>query len=200
MSYMTEAFLRHVRLSTAYRASQMRRLAAAGLLFAGPGAAALAHGGATGIVKERMDAMSDMSKAMKSTAGMMTGKAPYDAATVKANARVIKSKSGHTLTRLFPPNSLQMASEAKRGIWSDWQEFEMLADRLSLFAEGMALSADNGPAQMQTDGKGDMINSATMEQLSQNTAWFAKMPAADVFNALAKTCSACHEKFRQKKQ
>ena len=44
---------------------------ACGVLFAGVASAALAHSGATGLVKERMVAMSAMGDAIKSVAPMM---------------------------------------------------------------------------------------------------------------------------------
>ncbi|MCP4407303.1 MAG: cytochrome c, partial [Gammaproteobacteria bacterium] len=63
----------------------------AALTLGGLTAGAIAHGGATAIVKERMDAMSAISKAMKTISQMMQGKEPYDAAAVRLNAATIKS-------------------------------------------------------------------------------------------------------------
>ncbi|MEX3007257.1 cytochrome c [Hoeflea sp. TYP-13] len=113
-------------------------------------AAALAHTGATGIVKERMDAMSVMSKAVKSISQMMMGEKTYDATEVKQGAALIKSHSGEAMTKLFPEGSMQKASVAKLEIWADWDEFKALADQLSVLADGLEAAADNGP--MMTSG------------------------------------------------
>ena len=105
--------------------------------------AAFAHGGASGVVKQRMDAMSDMSKVMKTMATMMRGESPLDAGTIKTSARTILGHSGEALTKLFPENSNEKPSEALDDIWSNWAEFESLADQLKKLATGMESAAGN---------------------------------------------------------
>lgn len=135
-------------------------------------AGAIAHGGATGIVKERMDAMSSMGKVVKSLSAMMRGETDYDAETVREGAEIIQSHAGETMTRLFPEGTGGGASEAKPGIWSDWEEFSSLSDQLKLFATALAQSADNGfdpsasgagmPGQGTMMGQGAMMGEGTM--------------------------------------
>lgn len=55
---------------------------------------ALAHGGASGVVKERMEAMGD---AMKELSAIMRGQRDYDAESVRALASTIESHGGDAL-------------------------------------------------------------------------------------------------------
>ncbi len=74
--------------------------------------------------------MSNLGKAVKVIAEMVRGKQPYDATAVKSNAMIIRSHSGSAMMELFPQDSLQKASEARKEIWSNWNEFSELAARL----------------------------------------------------------------------
>lgn len=182
--------------------------------------AALAHGGATGIIKQRMDAMSVMSDAVKSLTVMMRGEVPYDADAVSQGASIIKSHAGSVMTALFPPDSLDKPSVARPEIWADWDDFEALAMRLSVFADGLERAAGNGlmhqegstmgnQGMMGADSKsgadnmmgsmGSSMMSGGMGGQMPDTAQLAKMPADGVFNMLTRTCSACHTKFRIEK-
>jgi cytochrome c556 len=60
----------------------------------GTATAALAHGSATGIVKERMDGMIVLRDSMKAMGPMMLGKTEYDGAVVRARASAIRQHSG----------------------------------------------------------------------------------------------------------
>ncbi len=173
---------------------------AAALTLGGLTVGAIAHGGATGFVKERMDAMSAISKAMKTIGQMMQGKEPYDAAAVRLHVATIKSHAGLALTRLFPPDSLQKPSEAKEEIWTNWQEFEVLANQLSVYAEGLEHSADNKRMHIGTYGTDHMRDGMMTSGKMPDVMQLSQMPAEGVFNMLAKTCSACHQQFRLKKQ
>ena len=79
-----------------------KTLVIAAIIASSTAATVLAHGGATGIVKERMDAMASMGKAMKSITPMMQGTAAYDAGAVKRAASVFEKHSGEAMTKLFP--------------------------------------------------------------------------------------------------
>jgi cytochrome c556 len=168
--------------------------------------AALAHGGATGIVKERMEDMTTMSNVVKTLSAMMQRDRAYDAAAVRAGADAIREISGAHLRDKFPVGSLQTASEAKDEIWTDWENFGRLADELELLAQGLAESADNGLMANET-------TSETMTMMGTNstmmmgaapplpsTAELAAMPADGVFNMLVRTCSGCHTQFRKEKK
>lgn len=110
-------------------------------------ATANAHSGATGIVKERMVAMGDMGKVMKSLAPMMRGELEYDADKVREGAAVIQKHAGQDgLVRLFPEGTGDMPSVASPAVWSSPEEFAELAETLAVYAEGLALAADNPPS------------------------------------------------------
>ena len=61
--------------------------------------AAHAHGGATGIVRERMEAMEALGDAVKTLAAMMSGETDYDAATVRDKAGTIREHAGRRCER-----------------------------------------------------------------------------------------------------
>ena len=136
------------------------------------GGAALAHKGATGIVKERMDAMKAVAGATKTIAQMIKGETEFDTASAAAAAAIIE---GHArkMPELFPENSTDHPSEALPAIWLDWDEFTEIADRLA-------------------DGAAELGSAAT----SADDASALRAP----FGIAAATCSACHEKFRLPQQ
>ena len=142
--------------------------------FAGIGAIALAHSGATGIVKERMDLMGDVGKATKSIGLMIKGEQPYYAERVAILARQIAASGGDAMTKLFPKGSIMGPTEARPEIWTDWQRFaemsKALSDRATALAEGAENARDGG----------------------------ANSPKA-LFAAMAETCKSCHQDFRIKK-
>ncbi|MBD8892532.1 c-type cytochrome [Roseibium litorale] len=193
-------------------------LTAAGAILLAGSVAAYGHGGASGVVKERMEAMEVMGKVMKSLSSIMRGEKDYDADAVRKGAEVIGTHSGEALTKLFPEHSTGSPSEAKHEIWTDWDEFSALADQLGLFASGLGKAAGNGLAHAG-GGSGMMGQGAMMggnSMMSQGGMMgaspmmggsghmsdpesLAQMPADGVFNMLAQTCSACHSKFRIEK-
>ncbi|KEA62276.1 putative cytochrome C-like protein [Marinobacterium lacunae] len=169
----------------------------------------LAHGGATGIVKERMDMMEDMKESMKSMSDMFSGKADYDVETVKSAAAVIQRNSGHAITKLFPEGSLQHGSEAKPEIWKEWDRFETLALQLQRYSAALAKAAGNdraAPAGGQMGGSGmmgsgSMMGSGGMMGTMMGTEGpsdehLAEMPAEMVFQMVTDTCSSCHTRYR----
>jgi cytochrome c556 len=182
---------------------------------------ALAHSGATGIVKERMDAMSEMGKIVKDLAAMMRGEKTYDAKVVRAGAALIGKHSGNAMSDLFPKGSKHGASEAREEIWTNWEEFNDLSNRLEVFAAGLSDAADNGlmvnnagsgtsSSNMMTGGSmmgGSMMGQSMMggSMMAAGTGvpdqeMLASMPADGVFNMVTQTCSACHTKFRLEKK
>ncbi len=182
----------------------------AGLFFTTAAATAYAHGGATGIVKERMDAMSAMGKAVKALAPMMRGETTYDPAAVRSTAKVIGSHAGTNLTKLFPEGSGGAPSESKGAIWVSWNEFSKLAERLEIYADGLASAADNGlmsanqagasAATMMGSGSmmgaGSGMMGGTMMQAAMSAEDIAAMPVDGAFEMVSQVCSACHTKFR----
>ena len=173
-------------------------------------AGAVAHGGATGIVKERMVAMGAMGKVMKSLSVMMRGEGAYDAETVRNGAAGLDTHSGAALTQLFPANSISGPSEAVPEIWSNWQEFQSLSDNLERYSIALGHAADNGlrPLEDSSSMMGQtMMGSAGMmgQSMMGNQAeapdpqMLAQMPVQALFNMTAQTCSTCHTKFRVEK-
>lgn len=134
-------------------------------------ASALAHGGATGVVKERMDAMGAIGDAVKTIGQMLRGKTKYDSARIEGAADVIAAHGGNNLTQLFPEDSITGPSEALPVIWSDWVTFQEQADLLETLALKLSTTTDADKTEI---GK--------------------------IFRDVAGTCKACHEKFRLKKE
>lgn len=180
--------------------------------------AALAHGGATGIVKERMDGMGVMKEAVKLLTPMMQGQVGYDAETVRSQAAKIAAHAGEAMTKLFPENSNAKPSEAKDAIWQDWDSFTGMAEQLLVMADGLAAAADNGlmmsgtgsgggmgsagmmgtdtAGMMGTGGGGMMGTGAGMMADTITAAQLAEMPVDGVFAMMGQVCSACHTRFR----
>ena len=131
---------------------------------------ALAHSGAQGIVKQRMDSMDAMGKAMKTVGEMLKGTAQFDATAI---VEAMRSVSVHAdeIPGMFPEGSLSDPSEAREEIWSNWDRFTTLAEGLSTTAARLADIAKDGD----------------------------RKAVAGAFNAVGKTCSGCHEGFRLKK-
>lgn len=112
------------------------------IAFALIGTAAFAHQGATGIVKERMDAMSELGKSMKALAGAIKAS---DAAEIKTLAQAIEKHGGQSMLEQFPNGSLSKVSEATPAVWQDWEGFSKLAFQLE--AQAQSLAANPGKAE-----------------------------------------------------
>ena len=105
-----------------------------------------AHGGAKGIVKERMDLMKDIGKAMKTLGAMARGKVPLDSAKVKAAAGSI-AQHGQKIPALFPKGSTKGVTEAGPRIWQDPEGFRKSADEMVAIAREVAGQSENAAAQ-----------------------------------------------------
>ncbi len=129
-----------------------------------------AHGGAMGVVKERMDLMSAIGKNMKSVAAMVKGEVKFDPAAIESSAKSIAEHSTK-VNDLFPKGSLDKPTEALPAIWEDWDRFTQLSKNLETETNKLAEVAASGDKR------------AVMMQ-------FAKT---------GKICSTCHTDFRLKK-
>ncbi|MEM9470913.1 MAG: cytochrome c [Pseudomonadota bacterium] len=105
----------------------------------------LAHSGATGIVKKRMDVMEDVGAVMKELGAMVKGEASFDASTVSSRAGDLKAHAAG-MPGLFPEGSIHGPSEALPVIWEDFERFRRIASELESAAE--ALSLVNEPAAL----------------------------------------------------
>ena len=190
------------------------------------GAAALAHGGATGLVLERMVGMSTMRDLMASLAPMMQGAVPYEARAVQEGAAAIAGHAGETMTALFPEGGDMTASFARPEIWEQWDDFEAKAEELREYALGLATAAPNGlevpaPAGMPTSEPtaevipepepprlsvaqlmgveprpGRPAAVASAASTSARSIDFTTMAADDVFEMVSQSCSSCHALYR----
>ncbi|WP_282605664.1 cytochrome c [Pelagibius sp. Alg239-R121] len=134
---------------------------------------AYAHGGATGIVKERMDAMEVMGKAMKTVGEMFKGQTDYDANAIQAAAGLV-SQHAQEIPVLFPDSEASRGSkhsEALPVIWEQKDKFDGFA--ADMLRESKALSV------IARDGEQRAVR-----------LQFAKT---------AKVCSSCHTAFRKPK-
>lgn len=183
-----------------------------GLLLVGTAAFAasagvLAHGGATGIVKQRMDGMKAMGDAVKEISAMFRS-GTYDADLVKSGAEVIKKHAGEALLEVFPEGTDGAPSEAKPAIWTQWDEFAELANELAIAADALNAKADasaGGASSGGAMGSGMMGGNAMNETMMGGSAMvdadmLAQMPVDGVFNATVQVCSSCHSKFRIEKK
>lgn len=135
--------------------------------------AAFAHGGATGIVKQRMDGMMAMGKALGAIADMFKGVAPYTPATVAQSADIVRDHA-QEMKLLFPDTKASRegkGTEALPAVWQNLEEFMALADRLDDDAAQLKLASQSGGQQ----------------------------DVRAAFGKLAKTCSACHSDYRKPK-
>ncbi|WP_417690857.1 c-type cytochrome [Roseibium sp.] len=142
-------------------------------LLSAPG---FAHGGATGVVKARMDLMGDLGKAMKSLGGMARGKTSYNAEEAMIAGESLNAHGGNALTDLFPEGSLEGPSEAREEIWTDWDRFAQFADQLQAAGKGIAAAA---ALQPNATSLPDDVKAA--------------------FGQAASSCSGCHKAFRLKR-
>src|SRR6056297_200665 len=193
-----------------------KQLVLGGAAIASLSVTAFAHSGATGLVKERMDAMKTMGDAVKRIKPMMSGEAAYDEAAVREAAQAIAEEAGTAMTKKFPEGSTDHPSEVLPRTWDEWDRFTGLAEQLEVAANGLARAAGNGrhgDGHMMGDqsgmmgqgmmggqsgmmgggmmmGNGEVPEGMTASQIGQ-------MPADGAFMMLTQTCSACHDHYRK---
>lgn len=132
-------------------------------------AAAVAHEGASGVVKQRMDAMQSIAGALKSIKKEIGEGESYDAAAIKRDAEAIARHGGEAMTSLFPEGSKHGPTEAKSVIWTEWRDFAAKAEDLRARADDLAASAMPGA------------------------------PPTAEFKRVVQACAACHKLYREKR-
>ena len=140
---------------------------------------AIAHTGATGIVKERMDAMSTLGDHAKTVGDMLKGKTPYNNDAVETAAAAFITH-GEQIPTLFPDTETSRTgskTEALPAIWTDWEDFVALAARFTEDSRTLATVA----SELNAGGQ-----SETGQSRAVRTAFFRA----------SKSCSGCHERFR----
>jgi cytochrome c556 len=143
-------------------------LAGIGVLLVAFTSFALAHEGAKGLVKERMDLMKDQQKQMKLIGDMLKGKTPLDAAKAEAAAKELGTTT-KKIPELFPKGSGGHPSEALDAVWEEWDRFTGNAHDAEKAADALA---------------------ATLAASGQD--WKA------AFKTMTDACKSCHEDFRAK--
>lgn len=175
----------------------------------------LAHGGATGIVKQRMDLMDGIGERMKTLASIFKGEVDYDPAVVQEAAAGIRDHAGDDVLALFPEGSLDAPTEALPSIWEDWAQFEQLAHQLEAYGDALVQAADNPRASdggmmggargmMMGEGRGMMMGQGHGMMMGSvadgpDPAMLATMPPEAAFMHLSETCNSCHTRFRVEK-
>lgn len=133
-------------------------------------AAASAHEGATGVIKERMEAMSAFSQSLKAIKAELGKGAAADRARIASAAEIVARQSGEKLVALYPEGTDHPPSYAMPEVWSERAKFEAGAARLEDAAAALIVAAK---------GAGDLT---------------------DPFRDLTRSCGACHNRFRQKRR
>lgn len=118
----------------------MRKAVIAGVLAIGAAGAALAHQGATGVVKARMDGMGVQQTAMKTLGAMARGQADFDA-NAAAAAFAAVAEAGRHVPAQFEVQDLSSPSEALPAIWENWDDFVAKS-------AAMVRAADLAPADL----------------------------------------------------
>ena len=172
----------------------------------------LAHSGASGVVKERMDLMKRYDELVDRMFAVAHGEIPHSETLVRDAAAEIKSTSGEHLRRLFPPGSTDKPSEANPKIWENMEFFAHMAERLQDFAAALETAAPtppNNPTTLPTrwedvpamgammEGRGMMgggmmgggMMGGQQRQMSGN-------PMEQNLWRVAHVCNTCHTNFR----
>ena len=140
---------------------------------------AIAHTGAIGIVKERMDSMSTLGDHAKRVGDMLKGKASFDLDAIDAAAQAFVTH-GDKIPKLFPnteDSRENTVTEALPAIWNNWDDFVALAEKFA--NDSRALLTLSNELKDSTQGVEDQSRAVR-----------------SVFFKAAKNCSACHERFR----
>lgn len=145
---------------------------AVALAVAGGASLVDAHGGAKGVVKERMDLMKGMADAMKVMGPMFKGEAPFQPEIVAEKAAYL-AEHADKIPHLTPEGSNEHPSEALPAIWQDWDRYVAGAKLMGEEGAKLAAIAENGA------------------NLDETRAQFVKF---------SKTCGTCHDDFRKPKE
>lgn len=154
-------------------AARFRRFARAvagfgvGLAIVGAIASAgIAHQGASGVVKERMDGMKAMASALGGVIAMARGEAAFDAARIDVAAGTI-AEHAEAMVALFPAGTDHPPTRALATVWAEPGEFEAAASELARAGRALARAGAGGLEEVR--------------------------PALAV---VGRACSSCHERYR----
>lgn len=139
----------------------------------------IAHSGASGIVKERMEAMKTLADHARNVGDMLKRKTPFDLSVVEAASSAFISH-GERMPALFPDTKKSRngpKTEALPAIWSNWADFTKIAAQ---FTE------DSRVMSSLVEELGNKSLSATDQNRAVRAAFFKA----------SRNCSGCHERFR----
>jgi cytochrome c556 len=177
---------------------------------------ALSHGGATGVVKERMDGMLNLGGAVKALSTAFENANP-NLSEVKNAATVILAHSGEKMTALFPLDSLDKPSQGTEQIWKNWNEFFDLAielERLGTELEAAANSVSSpSPTPIRSTATSqdqtftwDSLDERVLLGLPSKPEFRVSDPPPssspsieEIFSQITDTCASCHQQFRRGK-
>jgi cytochrome c556 len=136
---------------------------------------ALAHTGATGIVKERMSAMKALGRQSKTVTAMFRGKTDFDKSKLSTAADLFVQHGEQMLSQFpdTPHSRTGKTTEALPKIWDDWAGFTEAVDEFIARSESL----------QQT------IATTDDQKLLRES-----------FTLATKSCSGCHKVFRQPKR
>lgn len=146
-----------------------RRLLLAAFFSASVFATAIAHKGASGVVKTRMDSMRSLKNEVKLIDDMLGGKKYLSQKRLARTLSNIEQHAGSAMIKLFPKGSHMKPSEADPLIWKSWDEFVALASTLETVTNSFRL-------RVQARSETSILKDD-----------YLKMRAA---------CKSCHDRFR----
>ena len=132
------------------------------------------HDGATGIVKERMDAMQDMRVVTKTVSDMFKGRLEFDRKAV-IDAADTYIRHSQSMADLFPDTEFSRTAgdtEALPAVWDDRDDF---LRRIKQFE------------QLSSELKNTVESEASQRKIRKS-----------FFKAID-SCAACHKRFREKR-
>jgi len=103
--------------------------------------AALAHEGhehATGVVRERMELMTDMGQRLLAISKRL--RANNDLDRIPSDARAMQDLAGKIVAE-FPPGSTQFPTAAKLVVWQQWDDFTEKAKKLQVEVEKLSMTS-----------------------------------------------------------
>ncbi len=126
-------------------------------------AVVFAHGGATGIVGERMMGMMMLSEQIKLLTPMVSAGGEINPAMLKEAAGMIRMHAGSAMTDLFPEGSTEAPSEARPEIWTQWSEFTNYAETLA----GLAIELEQSAMPPMRLAKASLVEGEPARELSE---------------------------------
>lgn len=124
---------------------RMAHIAGVALMIAA--GAAIAHEGATGVVKERMDGMKVMAGAAKALGAVRAGVIPFTPDLARRAASDLRT-SAIAAKDQFPEGSLVHPSEAAPAIWTAKEDFDEILRQLIAAADKLEAAAEDERAAM----------------------------------------------------